>query len=169
MTQPANDTFVGEFDELSEDDPLGVSFGPAQRRLWESLRATGHRKIFLRGVLGFDFNGSDFQSQPQRPFKPRGLMIWGAPDGAVVDQATVGQCLQVLQSVDGVPAKFFGFGKNYADLAKMVDAGVEPPAWCDWDTAFVGSVVRIRIRDRNGKPLGPKDGIELCMWGVAQV
>src|SRR6185369_1898722 len=79
-----------------------------------------------RCMLGFESDGVFWRAMPQRPFLPRGLMLWGVPDGATLEQAVIGQELQVLVSASGVPAKFFAMAKSYEELAKRVDEGCEP-------------------------------------------
>lgn len=129
----------------------------------------GHVRV-RRGLLGFHFrDGLYFESQTVRPFKPSGLLVWGAPDGALLRQSYIGNDEQVLQSYDAAPVRFFSTGKSYEQIAKMLDEGAEPPEWVDWKPVVPGDIVRIRIESAEGKCLGPKDGLEICMWGLALV
>ncbi len=84
--------------------------------------------------------------------------------------------MQAIASFGHCPARFFATADSFAQVAKMVDDGKEPPAWVTWRACELGSVVRVHIVDANfgadgraGRILGPKDGIELAMWGEASV
>lgn len=122
-----------------------------------------------RGLLGFDYVGTEFVATCQRPFKPRGLLIWGAPKGATLRHHVIGCDCQVLFSGTPVPVKFFETAKNYEQVAKLLEQGIELPSWCDWDSCGVGSMIRLTINDRQGNPIGPEVGIELVMWGQALI
>lgn len=143
------------------EDPLKL-FG-------DPFEPTGRERapIVMRALLGFEFIAGEFVSQPQRPFRPRGLIIWGAPNGATVEQCIIGTQLQIQVSVPPVPAKFFAMGKSYEDVAKMLEQGIEPPGWCTWDAVQLGQIVRLTVRDAHHGTLGPNNGIELVMWGHA--
>jgi len=130
-----------------------------------NLRRRPDPRGIYRCLCGFGFAAGVWTSYPQRIFKPRGLVIWGAPPGAVLRQATIGQKLEVTVSCEGVPVKFFAFGDSYAQIGKLLDEGKEPPAWCSWSSVIPGSLIRIDIASADGRALTPKDGIELCMWG----
>lgn len=118
-----------------------------------------------RALLGFGFHDGLWTSQPQRPFTPRGLLIWGLTGGETLAHCVIAQSLQVLVSVDPVPARFFAQGASYEHIARLIAEQNETPAWCDWDRIQVGCVARLELRARDGRALGPDDGIELCMWG----
>lgn len=120
-----------------------------------------------RTVLGFTYeNGIYFGRSGRGTFKPRGLVIWGAPDDANVRAATIDMEEQVLQSMDGAPAKFFALGLSFEHIAQLVEEGVEPPSWCGFRTMQPGSTCRIVIVDTQNKVLGPSDGVRLAMWGI---
>jgi hypothetical protein len=137
----------------------------------EALRLEGrpfHRGglTFQRCLLPFDSaSGGVYQAQAQRPFVPRGLAVWGAPPGAMLAFATCGQQLQLVASLGSVPARFFASGDSYEQIAKQLDAGAEPPAWCDWDPVEPGVYIRLTFTELDGKPL--QTAVELAMWGVA--
>lgn len=125
----------------------------------------------VQAVLGFRFMGEGaggfWNGEPQRPFRPAGLIVWGAPAGAMLEMATIGRDMQLAVSCEPVPVRFFAMGESFADIAKKLDEGIQPPAWGNWDAVVPGVRARIRIVDRNGRGLGPADGIELVMWGFA--
>lgn len=141
--------------------PLGKPVPPIP---YSRARAAG----VFRSLLGFEYIKGEFIGQPQRPFRPMGLIIWGAPEFAVVSHAVIGCDLQVLSSWAPVPTKFFSMGKSYEEVAKLLQEGIEPPAWCDWKTIIVGEQVRLILSQKTPEShtmLGPSNGIELVMWG----
>lgn len=138
----------------------------ALREAGEPFRRNGVE--FRRCLLGFEWKGElGFVASVQRPFQPRGLAIWGAPPGAVVQQALVGNDLQLVASFGDVPARFFAMGDSYEQIAKLLDQGKEPPAWCDWDVAHPGMFIRVRLCASGKSQVALYEGIELAMWGVA--
>jgi hypothetical protein len=126
-----------------------------------------HDPDVVRLLLPFEFvPGQGFHANVQRPFRPKGIAIWGAPPGASV-LFFVGVNIEGLASYGQVPAKFFAMGDNFEQIAKLLEAGKEPAAWITWPALDPGTIVRVRIHARgHGDPLGEKDGIELGMWGL---
>lgn len=118
-------------------------------------------------ALGFEYHEGAFVGNVWTNFLPKGLIIWGAPDGSNLSQALISNANCALASHVGVPTKFFGHWKSYAEIAKSVDEGVEPPGWCTWSSVMPGQTIRIVISASDGRALGPKDGVEICMWGVS--
>ena len=118
-------------------------------------------------ALGFEYQDGAFVGNVWTRFLPKGLIIWGAPDGSTLSQALITNANYGLASHAGVPTKFFGHWKSYAEIAKSVDEGLEPPGWCTWSSVLPGQMVRIVISAVDGRALGPKDGVEICMWGVS--
>src|SRR5262245_26534383 len=92
-----------------------------------------------RAVCGFDYKPDLrlWQAQPLQPFRPLGLMIWDAPIGALLSQAKVSINEQVLVSWQPVPAHFFSMGRSYEEVARLLEEGIEPPSWCQFDTCTV--------------------------------
>lgn len=119
-------------------------------------------------LLGFTYSESrnGFITEVVYPFRPSGLIIWDAPPLAVVNQCIIGNQYQIVASYDPAPAKFFSLGKNYEQIAALLDEGIELPNWCDFDPIEVSQRVLVQITNSDG-PLGPKDGIEVCMWGLS--
>lgn len=129
----------------------------------------GAPQLWKRGVLGFGFAEGQFVAAPDRPFKPRGLIIWGAPAGAQVRMALLDQREQVLRSADGIPARFFASGDSFEEIAKQLDAGKEPPAWVDFDMIDGWAMLRVVISSSEGMGLSDGDGLELVLWGYSQL
>lgn len=91
-----------------------------------------------RRVLGFEFLNGCFVAEPMNVFKPNGLLIWGAPSGAVLSQCVIGTWLEVLCSHVGVPVHFFSTCKSYEQIAKALEINLEPAAWCQWQSVHPG-------------------------------
>lgn len=153
-------------DEPDELDELAPELPP--RAMPRGVRRILHpprRPEPLAGMLGLRFDGAAWTAMPQRSFRPRGLFIVGElRTGDRLDQAIIGQNLQVLQSCEGVPAHFFSTARSYEQIAKVVAEGGELPAWCEWNIIHVGQMVRVTVRALDGSPVGP-ERIDLGFWG----
>lgn len=108
---------------------------------------------------------------PQRTFLPRGLMLWGVPDGACVN-IFVGRDLELVVEYGPIPAKWFAALDSFAQVAAAVDAGKEPPGWGKWDIVRPGLIIRLEFSKHNA--LSRLDGgrlnageIQALMWGHA--
>lgn len=119
-----------------------------------------------RCLLTFRFVGGVFIGEPQHPFRARGLIIWGAPDGSMVDQCLAGTDLQIVCSAEPAPAAFFSMALTYEQIAEKWQEGIEPPAWCTFKAIEPGQQMRIRLTCEN-RVLTPADRVSLCMWGIA--
>ena len=120
----------------------------------------------MRALLPFVWSDGAFYGRPQRPFRPKGLIIWGAPRGSTV-YAFIGCNVEGVVSYSGIPAKWFASGESYQQIRAKLEAGIEVPDWMTWDTCDVGIDIRIELRDAadSARTLGPADGIELLQWG----
>lgn len=130
---------------------------------------TFHKRLndrLVQAMLPFRYCYSAFEAEPQRPFRPKGLVIWDAPKGAEFRQAIIGNRIQLVASCGGIPARFFAYGDSYEQIVAKLDAGLQPPAWGTWDTVQVGHRVVIEIT-LDGNPIGPENGVSLAMWGFA--
>ena len=139
----------------------------------EALRLEG--KPFHRGGVTFQRcllplvatrEPGMYDGEPQRLFLPRGLAVWGAPPGTMIDQALCGPQLQCVAAYGRVPARFFAFGDSYEQIAKKLDEGSEPPNWCDWDPISPGSRARLIFTEADGTRLPLNTPLELAMWGI---
>jgi hypothetical protein len=128
----------------------------------------GPRGRLMRALLPFVWSDGAFYGRPQRPFRPKGLIIWGAPRGATV-YAWIGCTVEGVVAYAGIPAKWFASGESYEQIRQKLEAGIEVPDWMTWDTVPPGIDVRIEVRDAadSARMLGPADGIELLQWGEA--
>lgn len=118
----------------------------------------------VRALLGFKREGmTSFVGEPLRPFKPRGLLLWGELRGVGLTMAVHNYHHLVKVSFEPVPARFFATGDSYEQIAKKMDAGAEPPAWVDWNAVAPGEYIRLYF-DGLSSALA---SVELCMWGDA--
>lgn len=154
----------------AEEDALSL-LGEACDEKRERLPRPRHAA--LRMMLPFQSAPSDsgrdglgyvriFSSQPQCIFKPRGLMIWGAPDDADVQQIWIGKNLQVVAALGPIPAKWFSMAQSYEQVELALAAGTEPPSWPDFEAARAAMNVQVNISSQNKLP----PGIKLVMWGL---
>lgn len=126
------------------------------------------RMVRLQGALcTFGFSRDVWIAAPQVTFRPSGLVIWNAPPLAVVVDVRSGNRLEGSVTPAGIPARWFALGDSFEQIAAKLDAGQQPPAWVTWSVVSRGTQIVIDLRSKDGEPLGPSDGIELCMWGTA--
>lgn len=130
-----------------------------------------HRPVTRRMMLPFerkeDFGGEIFGwrrlylAQPQVPFKPRGLMIWGAPDDADVTQIWIGRNLQVVAALGPIPAKWFSMAQSYEQVERLLKEGIEPPSWPDFNVVMIAQYVEVHIASKEKLT----DNTKIVMWG----
>lgn len=121
----------------------------------------------VRCVLPFEWISPSFIAYLQRPFKPVGLALWGAHLAqASICVMQLGNLLDGVVARGPVPAQFFALlqGQSYQHLVEMVKGDRAPNSWINFRALEPGMRVRIDVT-RNGKPIGPDDGVELAMWG----
>lgn len=161
MSDDELDKFLAE--DL-ESDSLEEKLGRLGRRGSPLLRDSSPHRIW-RATLPFrESKERVFIAAPQRPFKPLGFIIWGAPPLATVEIQS-GVHLQASASADNIPAKWFASGRNFEQVKKVLDEGIDIPTWCNWDIVRPGIVIRALVRTDGGALIGGKAGVELCMWG----
>ena len=97
------------------------------------------------GDVNREPGGRTFTGHPDVAFKPRGLMIWNAPDDAQVMHILIGPNYQLVASVGPIPAKWFAIAQSYEQVWQMQQQGLEPPGWGDFNVISVGMLVRVRI------------------------
>lgn len=153
-----------------ERDDLHLVGPEFESEQWVPQRVIPARRLKRqRCLLGFEYISQTFIGQVMRPFRARGLVIWGAPEHAVIHQCLAGTNLQIVASWPPVPAAFFAMARTYEEIAEKWADGIEPPAWCTFDPIEPGCQMRVTLASAEGNPLGPSDGISLCMWGVSVV
>ena len=84
------------------------------------------------------------QVQPQRPFKPEALMLWGFNDLTTLKGIYIGQEVQGACCFGELPASFFGTAKSYEKLIGDFEKnGISPPNWITWSTCNVGAYITL--------------------------
>lgn len=116
-------------------------------------------------LCAFEHNGGFFLANVQRPFKPLGLMIWGALSGATLEAAYIGNQFQLLVSMGKFPAAWFAQSQSFEQIFERAKEGLVPAGFGDWDTCEVGCMIRVIIESTSGERLGPQDGVQIGMWG----
>lgn len=111
-----------------------------------------------RCLLTFEKQDGCLLAEPMRPFKPRGLVIWGAEPGAMLEQAFVGSDMQGRCSMPPIPVRWFESGANYEQIRERMVDGEDMPEWVDWDTCTPGGRLRLGIKPFLGSELA-------VMWG----
>ncbi len=149
---------------MRQDPDLELALGAFEMR--GPMRR--EQQVRLRGALmTFGFRDGVFVAQPMAVFRPVGLVIWGAPPRSVVEHIQIASMLEGSVTPAPIPVRWFESGDNYEQIAAKLDAGQDLPAWVQWSAVRVGQIVQVRLQTRDGKPLGPDDGIEIVMWGTA--
>lgn len=146
-------------EELDEElDGLGVMLGA-----FAAPRPRVHnvRTFTRQALLPFEcYNGArTLMAQPQKQFKPRGLMLFGKLDGLNLEASIIGCNEQLLVAFGKVPALWFAQAQSYEQIAKAFADGIEPFSWGSWDALYPGVRVRLEF-DR------PCDGVQAVMWGL---
>jgi hypothetical protein len=135
------------------------------------MKFFGSRNIVRRVLLPFEWSPSgSFHARTQMPFRPDGLALWGAELAqASVQRIQSGNMIEAMAAIGPVPAQFFALlpGQGWNELVKLIAADEPPAGWADFGTMEPGQVVQIEVT-RDGRRIGPSDGVELAMWGRAQ-
>lgn len=150
--------------EKQFDDELGP-YGLYIPRPTQARRKRDAVSQKREALCAFEHNGSFFMAQPQLLFKPLGLMIWGAPEGATMEAAYVGNMMQLLVSMGKFPAAWFAQSQSFEQIFERAKEGLVPASFGSWDTCKVGMLLRVMIESKTGAQLGPQDGVQIGMWG----
>lgn len=127
-------------------------------------------KHVLRALLPFEWNEGAgwFEARTQLSFRPKGLALWGAHLAqASVERIDSGNRIEGVTAVGPVPAQFYALlqGQSYQHLVKMIEDGEPPPFWQEFSSIEPGVSLRVWVT-REGRAIGPADGVELAMWGL---
>ncbi len=144
--------------ELRDDVAAALASGAKRRaglRMSESLD--------VEALLTFEpesnYSTQVLTGRPQKPFLPRGLMLWGVA-GRNLQAMLVGRNNELVASFGLVPAEWFMTSQSFEQVVKAHAEGVEPGrGWGHWSTAHPGMLVRL-VFDQ------PVDGgVRALMWG----
>lgn len=144
---------------VSRDDGFAIPAPYARRKPWVSpLRK--ERQAVLPFAMPSDC-AQVIQAFPQRPFTPKGLMLWGDLEALDVEAAIIGRDEQLMVAFGAVPARWFGTAKSFEQVAKEISEGMSPAAWGTWDTCVPGVVIRLHFNRAV-----PAD-FRALMWGIS--
>jgi hypothetical protein len=123
---------------------------------------SGPPALNVEALLAFENRETmtTLESQPQKPFKPRGLMLWNAAH-LNVEAMTIGRDQQLVVSFGKVPALWFMQSQTYEQVVAAHAEGKEPGrGWGHWDQLYPGILVRLQFD-------GLVDGVRALMWGYS--
>ena len=132
--------------------------------------------ILLKSLLPFgefwylgEFAGAQWQAEPQMAFKPKGLMIWDAPERSAVELILIGCIPQIVCTVGPIPAKWFSSFDSYEQVWEAHERGKEPPGWGDFQIISVGMTCQVRMIPPKDLKVSESDWskVQLLMWGEA--
>jgi len=113
--------------------------------------------------------GYTLQACLQRPFQPKGLMLWDVPPHTQL-LIFIGTNVELIASFGPIPARWFSAWESFQQVAAKIDQGLEPPAWGKFDFVHPGVMIRLRF-DGFGTSRPPEgyEKIEAVMWGYMGV
>ena len=113
----------------------------------------------VEALLAFEYDHPQsplLVAKPQKPFQPRGLMLWDV--GLLnVQAALIGTNHELLCSFGLVPARWFAVQQSFDAVMRAQNAG-DAAAWGHWSVCHPGMLVRL-VFD------GPADRVKALMWG----
>ena len=109
-------------------------------------------------VLPLTCPGQRWFGRPDRPMRPEGLLIYGAPERAMVKVWIAGQP-QLSLAHEGLPARLFAATSEAVAIARQL--------FPDWATVETAIGFELELRDREAKLLCPDDGCEVVLYGKA--
>jgi len=118
-------------------------------------------------LLPFDFepkrNPSMLIARVQRPFTPKGLMLWNV-DGLDIEAILLGRDLQLVCSFGRIPAAWFAVSQSFEQVVQSFADGKDPgKGWGRWSTAWPGGEIQLRFDNVPGGILA--DNVRALMWG----
>ena len=126
----------------------------------EPRTITAPPPLDFEGLLTFERKAPNvLEAYSQRPFKPRGLLLWDV-GAAQIQMCTIGANHELVSSFAPIPARFFTTAASFEQVALAVAEGKEPPAWGSWSQVHVGQIVRLVF---DSAP----PGVQAVMWGHA--
>ncbi len=139
---------------LSYTSPPGFVL-PRQSLDRESLLTFRHGgEIGKAGGFGND----TLIGETQRPFIPKGLMLWNV-GYLQVEAALIGTDLQLVCSFGKVPAAWFATQQSFEAVVLAQRAG-DAAGWGHWRTVHPGVYVRLQFD-------GPAAHVRALMWGLS--
>lgn len=111
------------------------------------------------GLLPFSREDTlTLKAETQRLFRPRGLMLWDV-GLTTIRVMLIGTNLEQVCALNSVPARWFTMADSFAQVAKLVDEGKEPPGWGDWSIIYPGVIARLHF------DTAPPPEAQALFWG----
>lgn len=128
---------------------------------------TNERQQNVKTILGFKYDQDRkyYIGNILNPFKPIGLMLFYVPPKTWIRQTLIGNQLQIVAGWDPIPADLFTMGHSFEQIEKLIDEGIEPPTWPEFDSAYIGNLLRVELIDDDDNPVGPP--ARVAMWGLS--
>lgn len=104
-----------------------------------------------------------YHEQPQFPFLPKGLLIWGATADTLIHSIKVGNLAELeIGGFAPIPARYFEQGRSFDELVRLAEAGelelaVEQRQLFEMTEASAGTTISVSIS-------GPYD--RFVLWGL---
>ena len=117
-------------------------------------------------LLPFAVDGErTLRAEPQRPFVPRGLMLWNAA-GLSVEAAIIGRDMQLVVACGKVPAQWFASSQSFEQVTKALAEGNAPGrGWGHWNPLYPGVLVRLEF-DGLVAGMQRSQPVQALMWGL---
>jgi len=143
----------------AEDRELAPAlYGERGRRLYAS---TAPRSFDVEALLPFrpggEFSNGWLVAETQKPFLPKGLMLWNA-EGLQVSAAYVGTNLELVCGFGSVPAAWFATQQSFEAVVAAQKAG-DAAGWGHWSVVHPGVLVRLQFD-------GPAAHVRALLWGL---
>jgi hypothetical protein len=104
---------------------------------------------------------SRWSGQAQMPFRPLGMLVWGASDATSIEMIRMGNLHEGTASGGAMPARFFEEGRSFSEIERLVDANelkasIAARKVLTMGILDVGSTLMVEM-------VGPFS--RFCMWG----
>ena len=145
-------TFAEQLD--AEEAAAGLDYPPRPRPLAvEALLPFRHG-----GEFAGRYSNEWLVAETQKPFQPKGLMLWHA-DGLEVSAAYIGTNLELVCGFGSVPAAWFATQQSFEAVVAAQKAGKAAAAWGHWSPVHPGVLVRLQFS-------GPAAHVRALLWGL---
>jgi hypothetical protein len=156
---------LGQKAEYDEDRELAPKlYGERGRRLYAPPAL---RSFEVEALLPFRHGGELgagaylsnewLIAETQRPFFPKGLMLWNA-GGLEVSAAFIGTNLELVCGFGSVPAAWFATQQSFEAVVAAQKAGAAA-GWGHWTPVHPGVLVRLQFN-------GPAAHVRALLWGL---
>ncbi len=121
----------------------------------------GQREMNCQGIMPGE--RTVWMDHIQLPFKPMGLILWGASEHTFIDSIQCGNQCEGQASCAAIPGRFFEVGKSFDDIVKLAELGeldITVPQRAILKMASMSPGMTMRITT-----IGPFS--QFCVWGTS--